>query len=77
MVVLLNEPGLKFLVIDCLKFIKHPTHFNLDESIYVHNKLNPKATILTNLHHDIDYDYLFKKLPKNIIPAYDGMKLGL
>ena len=69
--------GLKFLVIDCLKFIKHPTHFNLDESIYVHNKLNPKATILTNLHHDIDYDYLFKKLPKNIIPAYDGMKLGL
>ena len=37
--------------------------------------LKPKKTILTNLHTDLDYDYLIKSLPKNIIPAYDSMNL--
>ena len=43
----------------------------------IHNNLKPKKTILTNLHHDLDYDILFKKLPKNVVPAYDGMKINL
>ena len=68
---------LNFLIIDCLKFERHPTHFNLEDSIFVHEKLKPKRTILTNLHHDLDYNYLRKNLPTNIIPAYDGMKLNL
>ena len=69
--------NLKFLVLDCLKYIKHPTHFNLDEAIYVHNHLRPKKTILTNLHYDIDYRVLLNKLPKNILPGYDGLQLNL
>ena len=24
----------------------------------------------------LDYDYLLKKLPENIVPAYDGLKLN-
>ena len=67
--------NLNYLIIDCLKFQKHPTHFNLDESLYVHKKLNPKKTVLTNLHYDLDYDYLQKNLPKNVVPAFDGMKI--
>ena len=69
--------NLKYLVLDCLKFKKHPTHFNLDEALYVHSKLKPKKTILTNLLHDIDYNFLLKRLPKNVIPAYDGLQLIL
>ncbi len=69
--------NLKYLVLDCLKFKKHPTHFNLDEALYIHNKLKPKKTILTNLLHDIDYNFLLKRLPKNVIPAYDGLQLIL
>ena len=65
------------MILDCLKFQKHPTHFNLNEAIYIHNKLKPGKTILTNLHHDLDYDYLLRKLPKNILPAYDGLTLKL
>ena len=68
--------NLNYLIIDCLKFQKHPTHFNLDESLYVHKSVNPKKTILTNLHYDLDYDYLLKNLPKNVVPAYDGMKIS-
>ena len=69
--------NLNYLIIDCLKFKKHPSHFNLEESLYVHKKLKPKKTILTNLHHDLDYKFLLNKLPKNVIPAYDGLKLNL
>ena len=69
--------NLKCLIIDCLKFEKHPSHFNLEESLYIHRHLKPKKTILTNLHHDLDYNYLLKKLPRDVVPAYDGLKISL
>ena len=69
--------NLNYLILDCLKFKKHPTHFSLNEAIFIHNKLKPNKTILTNLHHDLDYDYLLRKLPKNVLPAYDGLSLKL
>ena len=69
--------NLNYLIIDCLKFTKHPSHFNLEESIYVHQHLKPKKTILTNLHHDFDYYHLLKRLPNNMIPAFDGLKIDL
>ena len=68
---------LKFLIIDCLKFKSHPTHFNLKETLFIHQCLKPKNTILTNLHHDLDYNFLLRKLPKNVLPAYDGLTLNL
>ena len=69
--------NLKYLIIDSLKFKKHPSHFNLDDALYIFDKINPKKMILTNLHHDLDYSYLIKHLPKNVIPAYDGLSLYL
>ena len=69
--------NLKYLILDCLKFEKHPTHFNLDNALFVHQHLKPKKTILTNLHYDIDYDYLVKILPNNVVPAHDGLSLNL
>ena len=69
--------NLKYLIIDCLKFKKHPSHFNLKESLFVHNRLKPKKTILTNLHHDLDYGFLLRNLPENVLPAYDGLTLNL
>ena len=29
------------------------------------------------MHSDLDYDHLKKKLPKNIVPGYDGMTINL
>ena len=65
--------GLKYLILDCLKFNFHPSHFNFAQAIKISKKINAKKTILTNLHSDLDYNFLKKSLPKNIIPAYDGM----
>ena len=69
--------NLKHLVIDCLRIKKTEAHFNLEEALYVHNCLKPKKTILTNLNSDLSYDFLMKRLPKNVLPAYDGLKLNL
>ena len=68
---------LKYFIIDCLWYKNHPSHLNLEQSLKLIRKFSPKKAILTNLHSELDYKTLKKKLPKNIIPAYDGLKLYL
>jgi phosphoribosyl 1,2-cyclic phosphate phosphodiesterase len=68
--------NLDYLIIDCLRKEKHPSHFNYDDAIDLINKIKPKKSILTNLHVDLDYFQLKKELPRNIIPAYDGFKFN-
>ena len=69
--------NLKYLIIDCLRYDYHPSHFNLTDVLDIVDKLNPQKTILTNLHSDIDYVKIKKMLPKSIIPAYDNLKIFL
>ncbi len=69
--------GVKYLILDCLRYKPHPSHFNLKECIYIHSKIKPKKTILTNLHSDLDYNKLSKILPKDMIAAFDGMRINL
>ena len=66
---------LKYLVVDCLREEAHPSHFNLENVLQLIKAIKPKYTILTNLHSSLDYEKLKKKLPRSVIPAYDGMKL--
>ena len=68
--------NLDYLIIDCLRVKKHPSHFNYDDAINLITKIKPKKTILTNLHVDFDYKNLKKKLPKHIYPAYDGLSFN-
>ena len=68
--------NLDYLIIDCLRKKKHPSHFNYEDAIKFINLVKPKKTILTNLHVDLDYFDLKKKLPKNIVPAYDGLSFN-
>ena len=68
---------LNYLIIDCLWYKEHSAHFNLDQVISLVKILSPRKTILTNMHSDLDYDQLKKKLPKNIVPGFDGMTINL
>ena len=65
--------NLKYLIIDCLRKEKHPSHFNFDDAISFIKLAKPQKAILTNLHVDMDYFDLKKKLPKYIMPAFDGL----
>ncbi len=64
---------LKYLIVDCLRYDYHPSHFNLKNVFELVNIIKPNKTILTNMNNEIDYIEIKKSLPKNIIPAYDGM----
>ena len=55
---------------------KHPSHFNFDDAINFIKLVKPQNAILTNLHVDMDYFDLKRKLPKNIIPAFDGLNFN-
>ena len=68
--------NLDYLIIDCLRIKFHPGHFNLDAALSLAKECKSKKTILTNLHVDFDYNKLKKKLPQNVIPAYDGMSFN-
>ncbi len=68
--------NLKYLIIDCLWYKKHPSHLNLDETLSLINLFKPKKAVLTNLHSEMDYNDLKKKLPRNIVPAYDGLTIN-
>ena len=72
-----NFKNIKYLIIDCLWYDFHPSHFNLEKSLSMIKKFNPKKAILTNLSPVLDYKILKKLLPKNVIPAYDGLILEL
>ena len=69
--------NLKYLIIDCLWYNFHPSHFNLENSLNIIKMFKPKKAILTNLSPVLDYKVLKKLLPKNIIPAHDGLTLEL
>ena len=71
-----NLYNLEYLVLDCLKMDKHPSHFNYPDALKLIKIVKPRKTILTNLHTDLDYDHLKKKLPSNILPAYDGLSFN-
>ena len=69
--------NLQYLILDCLWYNFHPSHFNLETSLSLIKKFKPKKAILTNLSPVLDYKVLKKMLPKNVIPAHDGLTINL
>jgi phosphoribosyl 1,2-cyclic phosphate phosphodiesterase len=65
--------GLEYLVIDALRYTKHPTHFTVDEAIEVAQRINAKHTYFTHIAHEIKHEEAEKKLPEGIKIAYDGL----
>jgi phosphoribosyl 1,2-cyclic phosphate phosphodiesterase len=68
--------NLKVFVVDCLRYKHHPSHFNLDDVLKIIKIIKPKKTILTNLNIELDYNELKMKIPRNVVPAYDGMSFS-
>ena len=67
--------GLDVWIIDALRYRPHPSHFSLDEALAWIETMRPRRAILTNLHTDLDYEPLRARLPADVVPAYDGMRI--
>lgn len=68
--------GVDVLVINALRREKHISHFTLDEALAVIEAAGPKRAYLTHISHQLGlYEELSRELPKNVFPAYDGLKI--
>jgi phosphoribosyl 1,2-cyclic phosphate phosphodiesterase len=52
----------------------HPSHFNLEQSLQVIDRLQPGQTYLTHMSHGMDYTAP-PPLPANVALAYDGLTI--
>ncbi len=65
----------KILVLNALRYQKHPSHFSFSEALEIMHKIKPEKGFLTHASHKIDiYKDVQKKLPSFVELAYDGLK---
>ena len=73
--------GLELLIIDGLRYRKHPTHFTIEEAVAEVEKIKPKQAFLTHLSHDVEYHSANRRiaeLTKQAVQvAYDGLTITL
>jgi phosphoribosyl 1,2-cyclic phosphate phosphodiesterase len=67
--------GTEVWIVDALRYRPHPSHFSVDDALAWIARIRPDRAILTNLHADLDYEELRRKLPPHVEPAFDGFRL--
>ncbi len=67
--------GCDILILDCLRFREHPTHFNFDQALEVARWAGAKKTYFIHISHDFLHEKVSEMLPENIHLAYDGLKI--
>jgi phosphoribosyl 1,2-cyclic phosphate phosphodiesterase len=69
--------NLDLWIIDGLRYLEHPSHFSVNDALSWIGRFKPRRAVITNMHSDLDYEVLRQKLPRDVVPAYDGMRLTL
>ncbi len=68
--------GLDTLVLDMLRYRKHPTHFTVDEAIATATQIAAKRTFFIHMTHDIMHAELDPQLPPTMRLAHDGLVIA-
>jgi phosphoribosyl 1,2-cyclic phosphate phosphodiesterase len=68
--------GLRTLILDMLRYRKHPTHFTVDEAIDAADRIGAGHTYFTHMTHDICHGDLDGQLPAGMALSYDGLLIG-
>lgn len=69
--------GLDVLIIDGLRWDKHPTHFTISESLALIDQLRPRKAYLTHIAHQVLHAVDSAKLPSGVELSYDGLTIAL
>lgn len=64
--------GADLWIVDALRYHPHPTHAHLDKTLGWIADADVKRAVLTNLHIDMDYETLNKRLPAGVEAGFDG-----
>lgn len=66
--------GLDDFILDALRYVPHPTHSNVEQSLALVGELKPKRAWFTHICHDLGHAQTNAKLPANVRLAYDGLQ---
>jgi phosphoribosyl 1,2-cyclic phosphate phosphodiesterase len=64
-------------IVDALRYTPHPTHAHVDLALDWIARVKPRRAILTNMHIDLDYAELSRRLPPGVALAHDGLRVEL
>jgi phosphoribosyl 1,2-cyclic phosphate phosphodiesterase len=67
--------GLDDLILDALRYVPHPTHSNVEQSLALVQELKPKRAWFTHICHDLGHAETNARLPENVRLAYDGLQI--
>lgn len=67
--------SLDLLLLDCLRYRFHPTHFSLEQAITWAERIGAKETRLIHMTHELEYNELSARLPQGMSVAYDGQRI--
>ncbi len=67
--------ALDILFLDALRYIPHPTHSTVEQSLRIVEAVKPKRTLFTHICHDLPHVATNATLPAGVELSYDGMKL--
>jgi len=65
--------GLDHLVLDALRYLPHPMHSTVDQSLALVRELAPTQAWFTHICHDLSHQAANARLPENVRLAYDGL----
>ena len=65
------------LILEGLRDYPHVAHAHFELAFKWISLLKPKKTYLTHFSPESDHDYVKKLCPKNVEPAYDGLKINI
>jgi len=66
--------GLDDFILDALRYVPHPMHSTVAQSLALVRELQPKRAWFTHICHDLSHEDANAKLPANVRLAYDGLK---
>ncbi|WP_439637083.1 MBL fold metallo-hydrolase [Oceanicaulis sp.] len=69
--------GATVWIVDALRDKPHPSHAHVSMALDWISRIKPELGLLTNLHIDLDYQALLKRLPEGVRPAYDGLEVTI
>ena len=65
--------GAEVFICDALRPDPHPSHAHLALTLEWIERAQCKRGIITNMHIDMDYDWVMGTTPDHVTPAHDGM----
>lgn len=65
--------GLEDFILDALRYVPHPAHSNVEQSLALVEELKPRRAWFTHICHDLGHAETNSRLPENVRLGYDGL----